>query len=250
MSHAGRHQPRGASAIATPAKPGRSSGAGAYDLLLEAIGEGRLPAGTRLREAELAARFQVSRTPVREALKRLEAQGLVAHAPHHGAVVAALDYGQTVELYHMREVLEGTAAGLAATHATATEVEVLREMVQRDRALVEGALVEGALVEGAPVDGPRALADTNRLFHRQLRASARNRFLDATLENMRLSLALLRGTTLGAPERGAQAVAEHAAVVEAIAARDPEAAEAAARRHIRAAFKARIRLGQENGGTG
>jgi DNA-binding GntR family transcriptional regulator len=194
-------------------RPSRSSGSEAYDLLLAAIDSGALPAGTRLREAELAERYGISRTPVREALKRLEAQGLVLHEPHHGAVVARLDYARMTELYHMREVLEGTAAGLAATHATPTEMEVLREMVERDRGLL---------------DDPAVLAGTNRLFHRQVCLSARNGFLNTMLENLRISLALLAGTTLAVPE-----------------ARDAEAAEAAARRHIRNAFK--VRIGLSNG---
>ncbi|WP_426959953.1 GntR family transcriptional regulator [Muricoccus radiodurans] len=196
-------------------------------MLLAAIEEGRLPAGTRLREAELARDLGLSRTPVREALKRLESQGLVTHEPHRGAVVASLDYAQTVELYHMREVLEGTAAGLAAQHATATEVAILRDMVERDRAIA---------------DDPAALAPANRHFHRQIHLSARNRILDRMLDNLRLSLALLAGTTLRLPARGRAAVEEHAAIVEAIAARDAAAAEEAARRHIRAAFAARLAL--------
>ena len=219
----------------TPPRPGRSSGSGAYDLMLEAIEGGALPPGTRLREAELAERFHISRTPVREALKRLEAQGLVLHEPHHGAVVASLDYAQMTELYHMREVLEGTAAGLAATHATATEVEILREMVERDRDLIEG----GLLAE------PATLAVTNRAFHRQIRLSARNRFLNTGLETLRVSLALLAGTTLAVPRRGAESVEEHAAIIAAIEARDAAGAEAAARRHIRNAF--RVRIGLEHG---
>ncbi|WP_458093806.1 GntR family transcriptional regulator [Roseomonas sp. WA12] len=216
-------------------RPSRSSGSGAYEQLLEAIEGGALPPGTRLREAELAERFRISRTPVREALKRLEAQGLVLHEPHHGAVVASLDYAQMTELYHMREVLEGTAAGLAATHATPTEVEILREMVERDRGLLEN---------------PAALAGTNRSFHRQIRLSARNRFLNTSLETLRVSLALLAGTTLAVPKRGAESVEEHAAIVAAIEARDAEAAEAAARRHIRNAFKVRIGLEHGPGAAG
>lgn len=227
MAGGGGRRRGDAATTAERAGRGRATGAGAYETLLEAIGSGELQAGTRLREVELADRFRISRTPVREALRRLETQGLVTHEPRRGAVVASLDYGQTVELYHMREVLEGTAAQLAATHATPTEVEVLREMVARDRTLL---------------GRPEELAATNRQFHRQLRLSARNRFLNGMLENMRLSLALLRGTTLAAPRRDAEAVEEHATIVEAIARRDPAAAEAAARAHIRNAFRARIGL--------
>nr|WP_282572012.1 GntR family transcriptional regulator [Roseomonas acroporae] len=202
-------------------------------MLLAAIDEGTLPAGTRLREEDLAERFRISRTPIREALRRLETIGLVTHEPHHGAVVATLDHGRTVELYHMREVLEGTAAQLAAIHATPAEVEILHEMVERDRALVED---------------PPALAASNRRFHRQLHLAARNRYLDVMLENLRLSLALLRGTTLARPMRGLASVEEHAAIVAAIDARDPAGAETAARRHIHNAFKARIQLDGAAGG--
>jgi DNA-binding GntR family transcriptional regulator len=208
----------------------RSSGVAAYERLLRAIEEGELAPGSRLREAELAERFAISRTPVREALGRLEAQGLVAHEPHRGASVAQLDYGQVSELYDMREVLEGTAARLAAIHASAVETEILEEMIARDRTLTGDAA---------------ALARNNRLFHRQIHAAARNRFLQGTLETMRLSLVLLPGaTTLAAPERADESLDEHAAMIAAIRAHDGDRAEAAARAHIRAAFKARIRIWQ------
>ena len=208
-------------------KPSRSSATGAYDLLLEAIESGSLSPGARLREAELAQRFSISRTPVREALKRLETQGLISHEPHHGSVVARIDYGQICELYLMREILEGAAAGLAARHATAVEIDVLYEMVARDRTLI---------------GQPQQLAEANRLFHIQLRNSARNRYLSQTLENFRLSLALLAGTALGAPGRGSESIDEHQALVDAIAARDASRAEEISRNHIRNALKTRIRL--------
>ncbi len=212
-----------------PAPPGQSSGAEAYELLLSDIEEGRLAPGTRLRELALAGRLGLSRTPVREALKRLELQGIVVHEPHHGAVVASLDYGRTAELYLLREVLEGTAARLAAQHATAVEVEVLQRMVEDDRALA---------------GDPPLLARRNRQFHRQVRDTARNRFLGQALEALRLSLALLAGTTLGEPGRAGAAVDEHAEIVAQIARRDPDAAEHAAREHIRRAFRVRIQLQQ------
>ncbi len=108
-------------------KSARLGGPGAYDMLLKEIENGDLPPGTRLREAELAERIGISRTPVREALKRLESQGLVAHEPHHGTVVATLDYGEVAELYQIREVLEGTAARLGAQSATEAEIGVLQK---------------------------------------------------------------------------------------------------------------------------
>ncbi|MCJ2020652.1 GntR family transcriptional regulator [Methylobacterium sp. E-065] len=207
-----------------------NSASSAYDLLLAELEDGALPPGTRLREADLAERLQISRTPVREALKRLEQQGLIVHEPHRGAVIATLDYTQVAELYLLREVLEGTAARLAAQHATAVEISVLADMVERDRAIATQ---------------PRELARTNRQFHQQLRNAARNRFLDQTLESMRLTLALLANTTLAAPGRGPTSVEEHAAIVARITARDPDGAEAAARQHILNAFRTRIKVHQQ-----
>jgi len=206
-------------------KPTRSSASDAYEKLLAAIEDGSLPPGMRLREADLATQLAISRTPVREALKRLELQGLVAHEPHHGAVVAALEYGQVTEMYLLREVLEGTAARLAAQHATAVEIGVLERMVEKDRSLI---------------GTPKVLACTNRQFHRQVRDAGRNRYVTAALEMLRLSLALLAGTTLGVPGRAAQSVGEHAAIVARIAARDLDGAEDAARGHIRNAFRTRV----------
>jgi DNA-binding GntR family transcriptional regulator len=210
-------------------KPSRSSASETYELLLAEIESGGLPPGTRLREVELAERLSISRTPIREALKRLELQGLITHEPHHGAVVASLDYNQMAELYLLREMLEGTAARLAAQHATEVEIGVLQSMVESDRGLV---------------DQPKQLALTNRAFHQQVRDSGRNRFVSHALENLRLSLALLAGTTLTVPGRGAKSVAEHADIIARIAARDCSGAEEAARLHIRNAFKTRIELQQ------
>ena len=212
-------------------QPDQRNGANAYELLLRAIEDGELQPGSRLRETELAERFAISsRTPVRAALARLEAQGLVTHEAHRGASVTKLPYAQVTELYDLREVLEGTAARLAAIHASNSEVEVLEEMVARDRLLT---------------GDPKALARMNRMFHRQIHSCARNRFLQSTLENMRLSLVLLAGTTLGFAGRSHDAVDEHATIVACIKANDRDGAEAAARAHIRAAFKVRVRMYQD-----
>jgi DNA-binding GntR family transcriptional regulator len=203
----------------------KSSGLNAYDLILSAIESGELQPGARLRETELAERFGLSRTPVREALKRLETQGLVAHEPHHGAIVSQLDYSGIVELYFLRETLEGAAARLAAVHATSVEIDVMKEMVDFDRNVLHDA---------------QELARRNRTFHHQLYLSSRNRYLIQMLENLRTSLVLLAGTTLAAPQRGGASVDEHHDLVAAIAAHDPDAAEAAARRHINNALRVRL----------
>jgi DNA-binding GntR family transcriptional regulator len=204
-----------------------NSGMNAYEMIVAAIEGGQLPSGSRLRELDLAQRFGISRTPIREALKRLEVQGLVEHEPHHGSIVARLDHGAITEIYTMREVLEGTAARLAAVHATQVEIDLLKDLLENDR---------------ENLHDPIALARNNRMFHTQIHHSARNRYLLAMLQNMRSSLVILAGDTLAAPNRGCDSLAEHERLVEALERRDADAAEEAGREHIRRAF--RVRLGQ------
>ncbi|MEM8843160.1 MAG: GntR family transcriptional regulator [Pseudomonadota bacterium] len=201
-----------------------------YTALLEAIDRGDYPPGERLIETDLAKRFGVSRTPVREALNRLESHGMAQRDGRRGLTVSRLDYDQLGELYELREVLEGYAARLAARHASAAEIAVLQEMVDADRARAE--------------DAP-ALAQANRLFHRQLHRAAHNRYLNDMLQRMRRSLALLSGTTFTASERPKQSNDDHEVIVDAIEARDENAAEAAARAHISSAYALRLRLEAE-----
>jgi len=91
----------------------------------EAIQDGRYQPGARLRETEIAERLKVSRTPVREALRRLESEGLLGFVPWRGVVVAQLDRRQVMELYAMRAILEGAAAGLAARQVQPAEIDLL-----------------------------------------------------------------------------------------------------------------------------
>lgn len=207
-------------------RPLAHSGSDIYARLLGAIEDGSLAPGTRLREAELAEHYGVSRTPIREGLKRLESQGLAVHEPNRGMVVASLDHDQLSELYVIRAVLEGTAAGLAAQHAAQPEIDILQDMVDFDRDNTNDA---------------RALAASNRAFHKRLTAASHNRFLVDQVEHMKRSLILLGATTFVDPERRQAAIEEHAAIVTAIAQRDPEGADKQARQHIEASFKARLR---------
>ena len=107
----------------------------AYTLILEAIDDGVYRPGDRLVESELADRFGVSRTPVREALQRLETQSMLAR-DGRSLIVASLDHNQLAELYVVRAELEGLAARLAAKHATTEEVRVLHDMIEDDRAFL------------------------------------------------------------------------------------------------------------------
>ncbi|MBT8418137.1 MAG: GntR family transcriptional regulator [Silicimonas sp.] len=197
----------------------------AYQLILHAIDIGTYRPGDRLVESELADRFGVSRTPIREALQRLETQSLLAR-DGRSLVVASLDHNQMAELYIVRSELEGLAARLAARHATEEEVRLLAEMVEDDKALI---------------GDPAALARTNRRFHRQVHLASHNRYLVQQLDLVYRSMALMATTSLAAKGRSEVALAEHRKIVEAIAEGNGAAASEALRAHISRAFEARLR---------
>ena len=205
-----------------PQKPGSTD---AYSMILDAIDSGVYRPGDRLVESELAERFNVSRTPIREALQRLETQSLLAREGR-SLIVASLDHNQTAELYVVRGELEGLAARLAARHATAEEVRVLREMVEADNALI---------------DQPQALSRSNRRFHKQIHLASHNRYLVQQLDLVYRSMALMATTSLAAEGRGEIAQAEHARIVSMIEARDEEGADAALKAHISVAFVTRLK---------
>jgi len=197
----------------------------AYELVLEAIDSGVYQPGDRLVESELAERFGVSRTPVREALQRLETQAILVR-DGRSMVVASLDHDQLGELYAVRAQLEGLAAQLAAQHAAPEEIRILQDMVAQDAALV---------------DDPAGLARANRRFHRQIHLASHNRYLIRQLESVHRTMALLTTTSLAAEGRGIDALTEHAAIVEAITNRDKAAADIALRDHISKAYETRLK---------
>ncbi|MSU89819.1 FCD domain-containing protein [Rhodobacteraceae bacterium 2CG4] len=199
----------------------------AYDLVLDAIDKGEYRPGDRLVEAELAERFGVSRTPIREAFQRLETQGILAR-DGRSLIVASLNHDQIGELYVLRAELEALAARLAAQHATPEEVRVLFSMIDEDRALM---------------DQPERMSRANKRFHRQLHLASHNRYLVQQLEAVHRSMALMSVTTFQAEGRTGVALDQHRAIVDAIAARDGAAADAAIREHISSAYETRLRQG-------
>jgi DNA-binding GntR family transcriptional regulator len=205
---------------------GKSTNKDAYTLILEAIDTGLYRPGDRLVESELADRLGVSRTPVREALQRLETQSLLAR-DGRSLIVASLDHNQMAELYVVRAELEGLAAKLAAKHATPEEKRVLQDMVDEDRKIV---------------NDPNALSRANRRFHKQIHLASHNRFLVQQLDLLHRSMALMATTSLAAEGRGMVAMQEHQNIVDAIAAGDQDGAFEALRQHISVAFMTRLKL--------
>lgn len=210
----------------------RSNQKDAYSLILEAIDVGVYKPGDRLVESDLAEQFGVSRTPIREALQRLETQSLLER-DGRSLIVASLDHNQMAELYMVRRELEGLAASLAARHATDEELRVLKDMVREDDALV---------------DMPTDLAKANRRFHEQIHLASHNRYLVQQLNLVHRSMALMATTSLAAEGRGEIAQAEHKRIVDAIEARDEEAAGQALKDHISVAFMTRLK--QDAGARG
>lgn len=203
----------------------QSSGATAYDQLIDAIRQGMFRPGDRLREEDVGARLSISRTPVREALRRLEADGIVEHRPRQGAVVRGLSHTEVVELYEMRVIMERTAAEMAAKHGLEAEfdtLEDLNEMIAEERT------------------NPARAAAINQDFHRGLYLACRNRFLLEAARALNNSLLLLGPTTYTDEGRIDSVVAQHQAIIDALRMGDAEAAGAAAEAHLKTSLKQRL----------
>ncbi|KAA3669122.1 GntR family transcriptional regulator [Pectobacterium carotovorum] len=197
-----------------------------FEILINAIEKGELLPGERLQETRLAQQFGLSRTPIREALHRLEALGLVEPGPQRGLMIAQISYERLRQLFAVREGLERLAMELAVASASAEELALLQDMVEVEKTLTDS----------------RKLHDHNRLFHRQIYRATHNPYLNEMLENLRIHLSLLRGTTYESTERTEEARREHQAIVEALVRRDKDAAQEAACQHIRNGYRARLSM--------
>ena len=212
----------------------RPQGRDTYERILSDIRTGLLAPGDRLTETDIAARLGISRTPVREAMRQLESDGLITHTPRSGTTIRRLDYSEISELYEMRAVLESTAARFAARAASDVEVEEIAD-------------VHEAMCK---VKDTLELFKLNQQFHQCLLDASRNRFLLSAAHSIEKTLLILGPSTLTESARPAQANAEHATIVSAIQSRNPAEAEEAMRAHIESAHRARLRqLRQYTTGT-
>ncbi len=206
-----------------------SQGEAAYAKLLTAIREGTYMPGDRLREVEVAGRLSLSRTPVREALRKLESDGIVEHRPRIGAVIRQLSQGEVVELYEMRLVLERTAAEMAAKHASAAEIDALEALNEEI---------------GAATDDAARAAALNQKFHRGIYLSTRNRFLLEAARALNNALLLLGPTTLADEARITVVYDQHRGILAALQEGDPSRAGAAAAEHLQTSLRHRLKVMQ------
>jgi DNA-binding GntR family transcriptional regulator len=198
-----------------------------YGEIREAIREGVMRPGHRLVERDIAANLNVSRTPVREALRLLEAHGLASSVSGRSLVVTSLSPSDVAELYFAWEHLEGLAAATAAKNATDLEIDAIRQI----HAL------------WSEDDSARNLGRLNKRLHLTIHVATHNGFLMRALRTIDDSVSLLGFSTYSLPGRAKEVAAEHGAIVDAIARRAPEDAAAAAHKHIRRAGQLRMASG-------
>lgn len=214
---------------AESAEPGGQKGvpmaAGVYEQLRQRIVSGDIPPGERLTEIALAEEFGISRTPVREALRRLEQDGLVERAAR-GMRVRERSPNEILEIYEVRILLETAAARAAATRRTPLDVARLEQLHDN-------------MVKTEPGDA-QTMEAINRRFHEMLWATSHNSTLIDVLTRLNSYLLRYRGTTLTHGDRWKTALEEHAALLEAIREGDADRAAQIAEEHMTAARNVRL----------
>ncbi|WP_425559086.1 GntR family transcriptional regulator [Catenulispora yoronensis] len=206
-----------------PRRAGKVSASEVSRAIRDDIIRGVHPPGSRLAEEALSARYGVSRVPVREALRTLEAEGFVRSRPYAGVVVAELDDAEAEDLLEIRARLEPLGAGRAAARRTPEQLGRLKELLL----LAEDALTAGRLAE---------LARLNSRFHEVLAQASGSQTLSQLVTQLSWKIAWVYAIEL--PRRAEDSWREHAEIVQALEAADPERASAVVARHISQAQKA------------
>ena len=210
-----------------------------HQLLRDQILDGTLKPNERLVEAEIAATALISRTPVREAIRKLEASGLVRNTGQ-GLVVGGISRTELIDLCAVRETLEGMAAGIAAVSRS-------------ELALLSLERVAAEYREAASADVQTSPVHLNHSFHEGIWQMAGNRYLEQQLGNLRSIIEGRQATTLTISSRLEQSIAEHDQLVQLIAERRADDANELARRHFREAMVVRLSMlggrAQEDGAS-
>jgi DNA-binding GntR family transcriptional regulator len=212
--------------IVLPGK--RSKAEELYDFLRAAILDGVLEPNERVVEENIAVMASVSRTPVREAIRRLEVDNLLQDTGR-GLAISSVSVYELTELCAVREVLEGMASRLAAT--ARSEIDVLN---------LQSILYD--YQQATQEQDVQQLVTLNHTFHETIWQAARNRYLFHELVTLRENIERLQKTTLHEPGRQREALAQHKAVLEAIIGRDGDKAERLARQHFREAMAIRLKM--------
>jgi DNA-binding GntR family transcriptional regulator len=196
-----------------------------YQKMKELIEKKKLKPGDRVMENDIAELFQVSRTPVRDALRRLEADGILVIEPRVGLKVASLSKQAILELYYMRALLEGTAARLCAENATEFEIFELEELIT---------------FEQENQNNNKLLVENNHRFHKAIHHGAHNNYLLKSINAVNDSMWLLGPSLMTNAKRSQAAFEQHKKIFTAIKSRKAEQAEAEARHHVNSARDDRL----------
>ncbi len=188
--------------------------------LRESIYAGQYAPGTILRQEHIAAEFGISRTPLREALRMLERDGLIIHLPGRGVRVASVDLPHLLDAYAVREVIDGVAARFAAERADATAIAGLEKLIMHQRSIIE------------PWDS-KAYTQSNVDFHLAVMVAGGNVSLENFVPLLRMTSQVFAPAFALSAERAKNAIEEHSLIVEAIIRKDGAGAEELARQHIR-----------------
>ena len=191
----------------------------AYDAIKEAILSFRLKPGDSLVESELGRQLGISKTPVRDALSRLEKEGLVAKIPYKGTYVSEINRDSVIQMFQIRSVLEGLATRLAAPNFSTEDIRTAHEMIR----MHGEALAAGDVETGFKM---------NRKFHDLILNRAENEKLLQILANLEDQLRCYRRLSAYQNSRGSKSVSEHQDILNAIERKDGAAAEAAMRAHL------------------
>jgi DNA-binding GntR family transcriptional regulator len=199
----------------------------AFRQIRAAIVRGDIPPGSKISEASLASQYGISRGPLREAIRRLEGSKLVQIQPNVGAKVVSLDIPQAIEIYEIRESLEGLACRLAAARATAEDCQALQQLLERHETQIRSDNWMSYHQQEGDLD-----------FHYQIiQLSGNARLFELLCGELYHLLRLYRRQTGAQPSRPEQALKEHQQIVEAIANKDEELSELLMKRHIASAKK-------------
>lgn len=204
-----------------------------YLTLREAILSNVLPAGERLAEPQLAALFKRSRTPIREAILRLEWERLAERSVRRGFVVGGISLDEVLEIYAVREVIDGLAARLAAEGSLPSDLEHLRWLNRRLR-------------KAGEQHDYKLMLELNIEFHESIARASRNGLLLQFMRQIHDWVRRFSDTTFSYRGRGAEAAKEHDALLDALARRDPDAAERIARDHMARARQVRMAMIQSS----
>lgn len=205
-----------------------------YESLRQAIFEGRFKTGERLVEHELAEKLNVSRTPVREALRKLEIEGLVEHIPRKGVVIKGFKKEDIIEIFTIRGVLEGLAVRYVANNITEAEIKQLEELVE---------LMRKSNSKG---DIDKLMNQCKEFNEIIIRASKMPRLIEM-INTLQEYTEKTRRVTMASNNRRIDVLKEHEEIFKAIAERDPDRAEKLVKEHLEAAKQSYLKTFAEDG---